>query len=444
MTTRPTLFRVCAALLLAVGLGGAVELARAAAAEEPAGQDVTLTKPLLTQVTLTDGPGERFSGTLYKYNDTTLYFRTGKGEREIRWAQLTGISQFSIRSQLIDRQSANAWLELAELGMRWDLTDQARQAVTTAVRLDPKLKLRGDAILRGEGRARPTTQSKDPGKRGMATTTKYQKATPEQDAKAIEIAQKVAKAVADEMKLKWVELQTPHFIIFTDWDEREYKFLKDNCEAAYTAVSRQFDIPVKENVFIGKLPVFMFSKQSEFQKYAAQFDRFPAPKTVAGYYTSHGDGTGHMVMWKPDTSRYPTVREAEERWAYTLTHEFTHAFVSRYRTDRNIPRWLNEGLAEVIASGQFPLKEAHAYAKYMAGQKFKFEDLFDDKKMPGGEMYPVMQTMVEALIKESRREFLLMFDDIKDGMEPETALRKHYKAGYKDWEPAWRRYAKGL
>jgi hypothetical protein len=246
------------------------------------------------------------------------------------------------------------------------------------------------------------------------------------------------------MKLRWIEIQTPHFIIFTDWDEREYDFLKNNCESAYAAVSKQFDIPVSQNVFVGKLPVFMFSKQSDFQKYTATVEGFTAPKLLLGFYAPHGDGSGHMVMWKPNTSVSKDIREAEQKWMYTLTHEFTHAFISRYRTDRWIPRWLNEGLAEVIASERFPRPDAYAFARHMAGQKFKFTDLFDDKKMPGGDMYPVMQTMVEAMIKEDRRAFLAMFDDIKDGMEPEAAMRKHYKAGYKDWEPAWRRYAKGL
>ena len=37
-----------------------------------------------------------------------------------------------------------------------------------------------------------------------------------------------------------------------------------------------------------------------------------------------------------------------------------------------------------------------------------------------------------------------MFDDIKDGMDPEDAMRKNYKAGYKDREKAWRKYAKNL
>jgi hypothetical protein len=109
-----------------------------------------------------------------------------------------------------------------------------------------------------------------------------------------------------------------------------------------------------------------------------------------------------------------------------------------------MPRWLNEGLAEWVAYGRYPRKGVHEFARRMAGADFDFASLFDDGKFPGGEMYPVMQTMVEALIKEDRRAFIKLFDDIKDGVQPEEALWRNFRAGYKDWEPAWRRYAKGL
>ena len=408
----------------------------------------TLEKPTLTQVTLVE-KSERISGMLLRYDNETLVLRMGKGERTLRWSDLTGTSQYSLRSTLIDRKSAGDWLELAELGMKWNLKEQARGAVANAVRLDASTKLKGDAILRGQGNAKPVKEAtadasvQQPGSPSLFSTEKYQKSTPEQDAKAIETAKQVAAYASDKMHIRFAEMQTAHFIIFTDWDPREYNFLKDNCEGAYAAVSKQFDIPVSENIFIGKLPVFMFARHDDFTRYATSYDNFPVPKTVAGYFTSHGDGTGHMVMWKPAAAGSAT-RDAELNWAYTLTHEFTHAFVSRYRSNRRIPRWLNEGLAEVIAYNQFPRIGAHAFARARAKERFDFESLFDDKKMPGGEMYPVMQTMVEALIGENRKAFLKMFDDIKDGMEPEEALKKNYNAGYKDWEPAWRKYAKNL
>lgn len=406
-----------------------------------------LDKPILANVTLAE-KSERVSGNLLAYDAEKLTIRTAKGEREVGWSELAPGSHYAMRAQVADKKDAGEWLSLAELAMRANLREQAKLAVANAGRIDPSTKLKGDAILRGQGNAKPATNASASSADGEVAVAgapaKFQKSTPEQDDKAITTARKVANGVTAELKIPFTELQTAHFIIFTDWDKREHQFLKDNCEAAYAAVSTQFDIPVKENVFVGKLPVFMFAKHGDFTRYANQIDNFPVPPTVAGYYTSHGDGSGHMVMWKPDVARYGSVAEAEKRWAYTLTHEFTHAFIARYRTNTRIPRWLNEGLAEVIASEQFPRPEAYAYARTMANRNFDFEALFDDDKMPGGEMYPVMQTMVAALIRENRKGFLAMFNDIKDGMEPEAAMKKHYKAGYKDWEGAWRRFAKSL
>src|SRR5262245_41197626 len=80
----------------------------------------------------------------------------------------------------------------------------------------------------------------------------YGKSTSEQEASAIAQARKVAADVEKELKIKLAEVQTVHFIVFTDWDPRENSFLKTNLEAAYGAVAKQFQIPVKENIFVGK------------------------------------------------------------------------------------------------------------------------------------------------------------------------------------------------
>jgi hypothetical protein len=186
----------------------------------------------------------------------------------------------------------------------------------------------------------------------------------------------------------------------------------------------------------------MFVKHADFIKYAKNIDQFQVPDTWQGYYSPHSDGTGHLLMWKPDVKKWGD--QAERVWATVLTHEFTHAFVARYRTNRRIPRWLNEGVAEVIALGEFPRPAAHASAKAQAKRKFDFQALFDDAKLPAGDMYPVMQTMVEFLISQDRKKFLKFFDDLKEGMDPEAALTKHFYMGYQQFEDSWRDYAKKL
>ena len=46
------------------------------------------------------------------------------------------------------------------------------------------------------------------------------------------------------------------------------------------------------------------------------------------------------------------------------------------------------------------------------------------------------------MIVENPRTFLSYFNDIKDGMKPEDALKKNYKTDLSGLETAWRRHIK--
>lgn len=288
--------------------------------------------------------------------------------------------------------------------------------------------------------SRPTTQRTE--KARVEKPKKYLPTTPEQNARAIDRYRATAREVESRLSVKFTEVQTDHFIIFTDWDPREFNFLKSNCESAYAAVSRQFEIPVKENVFVGKLPVFMFASQDDFVNYAKEFDNLTAGPTMTGYYAAHGDGTGRMAMWKPDVAKHGTLKRAELAWGYTLTHEFTHAFLDRYRSPRMIPRWINEGLAELIAQTQFKRPEKRTAMKEMARRDDTFEELFDDSVMPTFEYYPVMQGWVETLIAMDRKRFIAMIDGIKSGQSPEEALKEQFALDYPGLVREWRVYAR--
>src|SRR5438874_12817799 len=81
-----------------------------------------------------------------------------------------------------------------------------------------------------------------------APSTRFAKSTPQQDAAAVAQARKVCADVQLQLKIKLAEFQTAHFIVFTDWDPREFAFLKTNLESAYSAVARHFEIGTKENI----------------------------------------------------------------------------------------------------------------------------------------------------------------------------------------------------
>ena len=429
-----------------------------------------LDKPMYVEVfvrgTTPAAQNEKVSGDLLRYDDAALVVKSKGAERELKWAELSPSSAYVVKMRLIDKTKASDWLELGRFAWSMNIKDQARSALASAVKIDPSLKDEAASILAstaGAGLPKqdkpPTTipaaaaGSTDSGGLSAASSSdvrpakneilKYQKSTPEQDERAIAAARKRADEVAKTIGVNFKELQTDHFILFTDWDPREYGWLRQNLEGAYAVVSQQFEIPVKENVFVGKLPVYMFNGHDDFTKFAKAIDGFDAPQTVAGYYHGRNNGSGHMAMWKPDVQQSGgNIHQAELRWAYVLTHEFTHAFVARYRSNEQVPRWLNEGLAEVISNRKFPRENARVMVRTMATRASAeaLMDLFDSDKMPGGEMYPVMMTMVETLLARDPKAFLAYFDDLKAGSDPDEALKKHYGVDNAGLLAAWKSY----
>jgi hypothetical protein len=442
----------------------------------PASADpTTLAKPIYTEVftrAVGDGRSQEITGNLIRYDDQTVAIKTSTGERQVNWISLTATSAFTLRSRLIDKKVATDWLELGRFGWSIAAREQARLALGTASRMDPTLKAQVQAILASPpGAALTASPTADPGGRELlvpAPTTQaggttagsnlphafgmlprppdnsplkptltYEKSTAAQNMLAIAEAKLRASEVSKEFDVTFYTLETDHFLIFTDWDPREYDFLKTNFEEAYATVSRQFEIPATDNVFVGKLPVYMFAHFHTFAKLTDSlgFLGQPAPRTLRGYFAGEANGSGRMVMYKPGAD---DVDEAEKEWAHCLVHEFTHAFVARYRTNAKVPRWLNEGIAEVIAAKNFPFPGTYPYAMRMAHEHRDAVALFDDDKMPSGEWYPVMQTMVELLIAQDHTAFKKMFDAIKAGTDGEAALKKYYGIDYDQLMAHWR------
>lgn len=281
---------------------------------------------------------------------------------------------------------------------------------------------------------------------GDGSAHKFPVASKEEAEEAIQTYKLFAEAVGQKLNLHFATLETDHFLVFTTWDPREYGFLKENVEGAYTAVSRQFDVPRTDNVFVGKLPIFMFAEKADFLRFAKDIDHMADAERYAGFYRLNpNNGFHHMAMWKPDLARARgDVRLSEKDWAYTLTHEFTHAFIARYRTDVDIPRWLNEGTAEVIAYRQFPIRKVYSFIRVLEGNGKGIKQIFDDKSMASFVEidYHISQTVVETMIAGDPKAFLRFFNDVKDGVDPDEALKREYHTDRTGLERAWHKYVR--
>ncbi len=395
-----------------------------------------LAKPIPAYVgVLTETGIEQVEGSLTVWDQQSITIQTRNAVRQIPWKNISASSAYALRAKLIDHTKASGWLELGTFGWQIGAKD-ARNALTHAAQMDPTLKDQVADILKtasGSDAPAASASSKTP------SAPKYVKSTPEQDAAAIAADRQAATKIQAKMQIQLAEVQTDHFLIFTDWNRQEYGFLKENLEGAYAAVSKQFDIPVKENVFIGKLPVFMLATQTEFGTFSSKIDGFPTGAGVAGYYYGDSRGIGHLVMFKPGSGR-GNVQAAEREWAYVLTHEFTHAFVARYRNNQHLATWLNEGIAEVIASSQFPDAYAVQLAKQIAASGKPIDLIFKGDAPKPGVYYPIMRTVTETLIRRDRKAFLALVDSIKAGTTPQAALEATYKWDYAKLEQAWRIY----
>lgn len=393
---------------------------------------------------------EKIVGNLLAHDEVGIEIQTGDARRSFAWDQLTPTSAYTLKSRLINRTSAIAWLELGRWGWNHRLKKQATIALNKARQLDRGLASEVDAILRSEPGAmvEPTEEAEDK----VATEvnkpekiTRYQAATPEELEEAKERAEALKESAEKLASVELTTLETDHFIIYTDWEKAEFEWMKQQCEMAYRVVARQFRMSASDNVFIGKLPIIMFDHRADFESFASQHDDLPIG-LAAGYYSGREDGSGHMVMWRPNRRLTGEVgrKDAENTWARILVHEFTHAYVARYKSNAFIPRWLNEGIADYIAQGVLPEGAYFAPAREAALYDHDVSDIFNDNFMPGWGYYPVMMSMVKMLAEGKPKAFMSMFDDIKNGMDGEEALKKHFKINYDELQKHWTDYARSL
>jgi hypothetical protein len=242
---------------------------------------------------------------------------------------------------------------------------------------------------------------------------------------ATDLADKASKSVT---KLHVVE--TPHFLIFSGWDRGGDRELSEASEAMYKMLCTQFDIPAKQNIFAGKCPVYVFPKEAQFVKFTNEVDETHNAK-AAGYEWQNGTGFCYIVM---------NGEGNKKRFFEVFTHESTHAFVGRYITNRAIPRWTNEGLADLVAGTL--VRGAQASGRYGDAEKEAFktgkdvEHVFQDMGLDAFD-YGIAQSFVRYLIARDRLGFIKFVTLIKQGEGEDDALKAAFDLTREEMLHAW-------
>ena len=257
--------------------------------------------------------------------------------------------------------------------------------------------------------------------------------------KVMEIYRAFGRKAQDVLGKRVVAIESEHFLIWTDWSRFDRERLVEQCEAMYAAMCRQFGISTTASVFLAKCPIFCFESKARFLKFARIFDGYDG-KDAIGYTRSiERSGHVHMVLYRRGRSE-----EDFDRFACTLVHEGTHAFVHRLYTPRLIPNWINEGLAELMAERVFedrcPTAET---AELLAVQYVEYDWPVANLLRSAGPIdvhhYPIAHSLIAYLASRGDEHLRGFVKRLKEGDIPATALAGQYEGMTLDGlEQGWR------
>ena len=429
--------------------------------------------------------GNRATGTVVEYDDDKIVLQRGSRTREVAWAAVTTDSAYVHKKRLLraerEELAAQDYFDLGLFLLSRSDEARAQRDFARAVELDDAFKDRVETVLRdGPDALRPDRSDADKpadtpvdkpdtpdrpdrpdppdapattgpaagapeaagargaGLRDPGKLQVYRPLTPEQHDAAVQRLKAFAATAQEALSLRLKLIETEHFLIYTDWTRSGRKDLSVWFEKLYAKMCHQFNLPEGTNVWEGKGQVFVFADRGDFFQFAHKIDHAPIGPGVGGYFT-----------WTPHIHIVLFDLGDESLFGSVMTHEASHAFLHRYRTNRHVIGWLNEGLAELMAEVVLPDhcrndQTARLYSTSFVRRRIPIRDLFGYKYSPPGQYYPIAYSLVEMLIIRDRKAFVQMINDIKGdeagAMEPEAALEKHYDWDYRKLDQVWRHY----
>jgi len=245
---------------------------------------------------------------------------------------------------------------------------------------------------------------------------------PEIRRRALEVYKTFGTRVREEIAKDLTLIETDHFLIWTDWKGHDKQRLVDWCESMYSALCEQYGFDPSGSVFLAKCPVFCWQSKARFLRFAQRFDGHDG-KNAIGYTRSiEKNGHVHMVLLRNGRSQADF-----DRFASTLVHEGTHAFLHRLYTTRLIPHWVNEGLADLVAERVLGDRCPNAEnAGLLATQYVRYDwpigDLLYNTGPIGVHQYPLAHSIVAYLESLGTERFAIFVKSLKNGESVSRAL----------------------
>lgn len=282
--------------------------------------------------------------------------------------------------------------------------------------------------------SQPTSKPAKPAaKKGPVKEPKYAPATEQQLEKANAFLEEAFEHTKKNIDNRMHKLETPHFIIYSGFDKGSDKMIGDTCEAMYKMLCRQFDVDEDESVYVGKCGIFLFTTSAQFKNFAMEYASFPEEQTekLSGFCGYRGHASFVAMNAPTDKQWYKVV----------LVHEGTHAFIWRFISDKHIPAWLNEGIAEYTAVSLVPCARLTGRCKAATKEAIKdgreVKDIFERKEIDSFN-YGIAQSWVRFMIASDRKAFIKFVSECKAGTKEEDAFKAVYKMSKDEFIARWK------
>jgi hypothetical protein len=415
--------------------------------------------------------GGAISGLVVDHNEDGLVVMHESTPYVFAWMELEPSSAYVARRDLLalsrggrDRLTAEDHYRLGTFALHSGRRDLARKELDRAVKLDPAYLDIVRETLASFDTNNGASQSEANALEAEHQTTKEQEReahgldqridvelaaetasgsvaqpSPAARAKVMEIYRSFGRNVQERIYKKLTLIETEHFLIWTDWEHTERDKLAAWCEAMYRTLCDQFNLDPRENVFLAKCPVFCWRSPSRFREFAQRFDGYTG-KNAVGYTRSlERSGHIHIVLLRKGRSRADF-----DRFACTLVHEGTHAFLHRLHTTRLIPHWVNEGYADLIAERVLKdhcpnAEKASLLARQYVRYDWPIRHLLGDPAPIDVHEYPLAYSLVAYLEGLSPARFGGLIRSLKEGQTVGAALATAYDdMTFTELEEGWR------
>lgn len=412
------------------------------------------------EVNLSLRSGGTISGLVVTHDNHGLVIARDNKPYVFAWNELESHSAYTIKNDLmvLHQGDKNQWVaqDYFELGMfslsihRPDLADRAFNSATKTDRkyrnttreamaaYDSRAntKNKSDELIEPSGKKPSETFS---GKEKIRTKqidtaldhntdyTPVHLPDPEIRDRVIDAYYKFGEKVQKVMGKGVVLIETNHFLIWTDWEYRHRDKLSRWCEAMYDAMIQQFQLDPKQDVFLAKCPIYCWKTKARFKKFARYFDGYEGSHALGYTRSIEKNGHVHVVLMRAGKTQYDF-----DRLASTLVHEGTHAFIHRLYSNRLIPHWVNEGLADMMAervlkdrcyNGENAALLAKPYVQY----DWPIKGLLQSTNEISVEQYPLAHSLIAWLEGLNHAQFSGFIRSLKKGDALPVALADNYE-----------------